>query len=82
MTVPRTPNYPLIYPKYRLLRTIRALLKGHCGVLVLPKALIDVASFRPQPDARFRDDGVYLLITSLVYGSGFWGFEVIGFRGF
>ena len=25
------PNYPLLYPKYPLLRTIRALLKGHLG---------------------------------------------------
>ena len=27
------PNYPLIYPKYLLLRAIRAPLKGHWGVL-------------------------------------------------
>ena len=30
---PTPPNYPLIYPKYALLRTIRALLKGPWGVL-------------------------------------------------
>ena len=28
------PNYPLIYPKYPLLRAIRTPLKGHGGVLV------------------------------------------------
>ena len=27
----RPPNYPLIYPKYPLLRTIRALLRGMGG---------------------------------------------------
>ena len=32
--LPRTPNYPLLYPKYPLLRTIRAPLKGQGGVLV------------------------------------------------
>ena len=30
---PRPPNYPLIDPKYPLLRAIRAPLKGHWGVL-------------------------------------------------
>ena len=30
------PNYPLIYPKYPLLRAIRAPLKGPWGVLVRP----------------------------------------------
>ena len=30
---PAPPNYPLLYPKYPLLRTIRALLKGTWGVL-------------------------------------------------
>ena len=29
----KPPNYPLIYPKYLLLRAIRAPLKGHWGVL-------------------------------------------------
>ena len=32
--LPRPPNYPLIYPKYPLLRTIKALLRGTWGVLV------------------------------------------------
>ena len=36
---PRPRNYPLLYPKYPLLRTLRALLKGHWGVLVLPLIL-------------------------------------------
>ena len=30
---PRPPNYPLLYPKYPLLRTIRAPLKGTWGVM-------------------------------------------------
>ena len=30
---PRPPNYPLLYPKYPLLSTIRAQLTGHWGVL-------------------------------------------------
>ena len=35
VSIPRPPNYPiiLIYPKYPLLRAIRALLKGPWGVL-------------------------------------------------
>ena len=32
--LPAPPNYPVLYPKYPLLRTIRALLKGTWGVLV------------------------------------------------
>ena len=47
--IPRPPNYPLIYPKYLLLRTIsyiRALLKGHWEVLVV--ALISVARMGVQ----------------------------------
>ena len=30
---PAPPNYPLSYPKYPLLRAIKALLKGTWGVL-------------------------------------------------
>ena len=32
--LPSPPNGPLIYPKYLLLRAMRAPLKGHWGVLV------------------------------------------------
>ena len=37
--LPRPPNYPLTYPKYPLLRAIRAPLKGPWGVLVKPNPL-------------------------------------------
>ena len=52
--LPRPPNYPLIYPEYPLIRTIRALLKGPWAV-----------SFRPPktglpdfltPRAEHRDE--------------------------
>ena len=33
-SLPRPPNYPLTYPKYPLLRAMRAPLKGPWGVLV------------------------------------------------
>ena len=36
--LPRPPNYPLIYPKYPLLRTIRALLKVSWGFLAVLRA--------------------------------------------
>ena len=36
--LPRPSNYPPLYPKYPLLRAIRALLKGTWGVLVDPHA--------------------------------------------
>ena len=42
-TLSRPPNYPLIYPKDPLLRTIRALLRGTWGVLVHPKPLMVVS---------------------------------------
>ena len=42
--LPRPPNYPLIFPKYPRLRTIRALLKGHWGVLV--ETQVPALSFR------------------------------------
>ena len=35
--LPRPPNYPLFCHKYPLLRTIRAPLKGHWGVLLCCK---------------------------------------------
>ena len=44
---PKPPNYPLIYPKYQLLRAIRTLLKGPCGVLLDPKPLFISALVRP-----------------------------------
>ena len=41
---PRPPNYPLIYPKYLLLRAIRAPLKGHWGVLAVAASSAAVVS--------------------------------------
>ena len=55
--VPRPPNYPLIYPKYLLLRAIRAPLKGPRGVLVVWNAKIGFGVWGFQPEG-FGEFGV------------------------
>ena len=55
--LPRPPNYLLLHPKYLLLRSIRALIKGHWGVLVVVVSVCGfgaVGPFGPGPELQFH----------------------------
>ena len=47
------PNYPLIYPKYLLLRTIRALLEGHLGGPGTLSNLEGTLIWNPKPQSDY-----------------------------
>ena len=64
------PNYPLIYPKCPLLRTIRAPLKGQWGVLVegLLQALPEVDRVDAVLDLRLGSEIVVVVVVVVVAG--------------